>query len=183
MSTDIDWRAIADELGTITFTDGGHTESGGTQIATDALNIIVGNQIAVSAVDFYLSHVPGYEVARSILKLLRPADATHRCLEIFRHSPDSDEACDAVELLRSIATNATLEHFDELFRSKNARTRVWTVGMLDDLWMAGELEIDDGQPYLEIALKDPDQGVVTRANYLKELWQREEQFLSDEEAS
>ncbi len=181
MSDKVDWRDLADALGTIEFTDGGHSELSGSGAAARALNLIVGNNIGADAADFYLSHQPGSELARSVLRLLRPKSAIERCLEIFRSAPDSQEACDSVELLRSIATPWVLEHFDELMSSHNETTRMWAVSLLDDLWMTGELEVENGWPYLLRAIRDPSPNVVEQAKGIAEMWDDEEKRPSEAE--
>lgn len=178
MSESVDWRALARKLGTISFTDGGWSERGGGSVAARALNLIIGENLAVGAVDFYLSHEPGREVARSVLRMLRPSSATERCLEIFRSDPDSEVASHAIELLRSISNSPVLEHFDELMASQNANTRAWTMCVLDGLYMAGELEIEDGWSFLEIGLNDEDTGVVMQAERIKEMWERDREILA-----
>lgn len=50
--------------------------------------------------------------------------------------------------------------------------------VLDGLYMAGELEIEDGWSFLEIGLNDEDTGVVMQAERIKEMWERDREILT-----
>ena len=71
-----------------------------------------------------------------------------------------------------------LENFDELMASANPAARANVVRILDGLWMAGELEVEDGWVYLEKGLNDSDERVKNAALGLKEMWDEEARFLT-----
>jgi hypothetical protein len=89
---EVDWRQLAEQLGTITWTERGHHEKGGAIVACEALTAIVGDEALCDAVDFYLSHQPGFEVAKSVLQLLSSPVAMERCLQKFRLASDAEQA-------------------------------------------------------------------------------------------
>ena len=58
---------------------------------------------------------------------------------------------------------------------------MWAVSLLDDLWMAGELEVENGWPYLLRAIRDPSPNVVEQAKGIAEMWDDEEKRTSEAE--
>lgn len=172
----IDWRCLAEKMGTITWNDSGHSESGGTVLAKQALVEIIGDKIFCAAVDFYVSHEPGYELARSVLLLLNPPAAMDRCMELFRNADDAQQATDAIELLRVVADKRALNWVPEIMASDNSGVRVWGVSLLDQLWMAGEIEPDDGRPFVRAALCDVAQNVRDQAQQVLEMWDESERL-------
>src|SRR5262245_25985198 len=92
----IDWRALAERLGALRA--GG--ESGGSELGRRALEAILGPEALRAAVDYYAAGLPGAELARSVLALLRPWPAMERCLEVWRSDAGSTARRAAVELLR-----------------------------------------------------------------------------------
>jgi hypothetical protein len=160
----IDWRGIAEALGTITWTDSGRSEQGGTRLACEALVKIIGDEALRDAVDFYVSGQPGNELARSILWLLSPPAAMERCREIFRTSDDAQEQSDAIGLLQVVADRRVLDWIPEFQASENPGVRTWAVGILDQLLiMKDAITQDETRPLLECALADPHEAVRARA--------------------
>src|SRR5579862_9073280 len=100
----IDWRALAERLGTLR-PDG---EIGGSDPGYRALEEILGPRALRAAVDYYVAYHPGAELARSVLVLLQPWPAMERCLEVWRSDADPDTRRAAVSLLRSIADRRAL---------------------------------------------------------------------------
>jgi len=166
----IDWRGLADTLETITWTDYGHRESGGTNIACNALVEIVGDTALRDAVDFYVSGRPGFEVARSVLWLLRPPVAMERCREIYRTSDDDQQAADAINLLQVVADRRVLEWIPEFLASENVSVRLWGLGIVDQLLiMQEEIEFAEALPLLETGLRDPVEAVRSQAQQILDM--------------
>jgi HEAT repeat protein len=170
----IDWGAIAEELATITSTDCGRNERGGSDVAREALVKIIGDNAFRDAVDFYLSGQPGNELARSVLGLLRPPAAMERCLEVFRTSRDEQIVAAAVELLGMLADSRALDWIPEFLASDNVGARVWAVGIIDQLLiMTEEIEFNDAEPLIEIALNDSDERVRKGARQVLEMLEQD----------
>lgn len=178
----IDWRGIADTIGTINWTEHGRSEKGGTQVGIDALIQIIGDAALRDAVDFYVTMQPGFELARSVLLVLRPPAAMERCREIALVSGDEQEAADAANLLQVIADRRVAEWLPELIASKNDGVRAWTVGIIDQLLiMREEVELEEVLPLLCQALEDPCEAVESRARQVLEF--AEEAALRDGRAA
>lgn len=169
----VDWRGLAEAQGTIRNIEGGRSEYGGTAIGLRAIETLLGDATLVDAADYYLTRAPGYELAKSVIQCLRPDSAANHCLQLFREADSGEEAGDAIELLRHVARAPMLEHFAEIMESPHDGARAWGIAMLDSLWMAGELEIEDGWPYLEAGFNDISEIVRRRASGLKEMWEQE----------
>jgi hypothetical protein len=75
MSAEINWEKLAVDLGLLT-AQGEHSGSGE---ARRALEIILGEDALRAAVDYYVAHGRGGELARSVLWQLRPWSAMSRC--------------------------------------------------------------------------------------------------------
>jgi HEAT repeat protein len=170
----IDWAALADQLGTITeVAPGTLQESGGTQVAYDALIAILGEETIASAVAHYLALEPGFAVAYSILKLLRPPLAMEMCVSIFRAADDQELAASAIELLRVVADRRVLDWLPEVFASPNPMVRMWAIGMLDQLYMRSEIESEEGGVFVVPMLQDPEEMVRLQAQQVIDMWERD----------
>ena len=88
----VDWQQLAQALGTITEHDSGRQEDGGTAAARLALASILGPAVWRDAVDHYVAGRPGAELSRSVLRMVRPAAAVERCLELLNDKTGAVEA-------------------------------------------------------------------------------------------
>ena len=75
MSVPIDWEELAQELGTLR-PDG---ESGGSDEARRAIELLLGEDRLRQAVDYYVAGRRGSELARHVLWQLHPWSAMQRC--------------------------------------------------------------------------------------------------------
>jgi len=166
----IDWRHLAEVLGTITWTESGHNELGGEKVARDALTRFVGDNALREAVDLYVTFAPGFELARSVLRLLKPTAAMVRCRQIFRESDNEEQAASAIELLRFIADKRVLDWVPEFLASDNRSVKIWGIGVIDQLWMDGEIDPGEGWDLLDEALSDPDPIIRENAQRIFEMW-------------
>lgn len=162
MSAPVDWTALAERLGTITWTEGGHSELGGTNVAHRALVELLGEQLILGAVEHYLNYRPGSELARSVLRELRPPVAMERCLEIYRTSSDPEGVRASIELLRWIADAQALEWYPAFMQHEDHMVRCSAVRLIDQLWMSDEIEPEDAISRLQIA--KTDNAEVVRSN-------------------
>jgi HEAT repeat protein len=169
VSEAVDWTALAERLGTITWTEGGRAETGGTDTARRAMIELLGERVILGAVAHYLSHEPGDEVARSILRELRPPAAIDRCIEIYQTSSDIYRVRDAVELLRWVADERALDWYPVFMQHEDYFVRLYAVGVIDQLWMYGEIEPQDAIARLQIAITDEAEVVRSRAEQVIEM--------------
>ena len=170
MIESVDWRVLAEKLGTISWTENGRGESGGTGVACDAITEILGSELLRDAVDFYVSGQPGNQVARSVLLLLKPRVAMERCLEIFRSPIDEQEAADAINLLKMVADRHVFEWIPEFMDSGNVGVRVWTLGIIDQLLIMQEaITLEEAMPFIKQGLTDPSENVRHQAQGILEM--------------
>jgi hypothetical protein len=169
----IDWRALAEALGAVTYTEGGRNEIGGTKTAEAALTFIVGDDLLRDAVDYCVTGESGAETARSVLRLLRPQVARDRCMEIFRAAEGRDQGAYAIYLLSDVADLSVLEWIPEIQANPNPLARAYSVRIIDQLWMIGDIEPDEGRPFLEATLRDTDEMVRRAPENLLEMWERD----------
>ena len=179
MISSIDWRGLAEKIGTITWTEHGRSESGGTGVACDAITDILGDAALREAVDFYVSGQPGNEMARSVLILLKPPAAMERCREIFREPSDKQEAIDAINLLKMVADRRVLEWIPEFMESDIEGVRMWTLGILDQLLIMQEvITPEEAMPYFRQALADSSNSVRAQAQEILDVFQDTEQVAA-----
>ena len=175
----VDWRAIAEKLGTIRATEHGFSELGGTDVACDAIAEILGASLLRDAVDFAVSGGPGAEAARSVLILLKPPAAMERCREIFREPLDAKEASDAIYVLKMISDRRVLEWISEFMASENEAVRLWTLGILDQLLIMQEaITPEEAAPFFKQALADPRSNVRNEALRFLDDFAEEEQVIA-----
>jgi hypothetical protein len=165
----VDWRALAERLGAITWTESGRSESGGTKVARQALIDLLGEEALLSAVEHYLAFEPGAEVARSVLWELRPPVAMDRCLAVFRADPDIERVRAAVQLLKWVADARAIEWYPEFAAHEDVGVRIWAVGVIDQLWMIGEIEPEHAIEQLQTSLEDETEKVRSQAERVVEM--------------
>lgn len=125
----IDWEALAKVVGSIQQ----DCERGGDGLARAALGEILGSNEIVAAVDFYVSGRPGAELARSVLRILKPWPAMSRCREIYETSPNLDARRVAIELLRVVADRRVLPWIPSFLRDADEGIQAWGAGIVDQL--------------------------------------------------
>lgn len=147
----IDWAALARQLGTL-FDTG---ERGGAEEARAALTELLGGTQIEHAVEHCIRMEPGFELARSVLSLLRPAHAMHECHRIYREDPDSERRRSAVALLRVVATREALPWIEGFLSDPDEIIAAWGMGVLDRLvW--SELLLEEDEPSVEALLARGD---------------------------
>ena len=159
----IDWYDLAKTLGTITETATGRSELGGTRIAAQALARILGDEELRDAVDHYVSQLPGSEMAKSVLQLLKPLSAMDRCHEIFLASEDDHDVSFAINLLQYVADPRVLDRVPLYLASDNDGAQYWGIGIVDQLVSFGGVELEEAMPVLRLALGHPSEKVRERA--------------------
>jgi hypothetical protein len=158
----IDWRALAERLGTLR-ADG---ESGGSELGRGALEAIVGPEALRAAVDYYVAELPGAQLARSVLALLRPWPAMERCLEVWRGGADPNARRAAVELLRVVADRRALAWVPEFLGDRDEGVQTWGAGVVDQLLWSGQVDPGECGTLLELMHGHPNPGVQRYAELI-----------------
>lgn len=162
-SDSIDWHALACALDIIRVEGTARIERGGTDLACEAISILLGSGRLADAVDYYVSRQPGSELARSVLWLIRPWHAMLRCRELFASSSDLSVRRSAVELLRVVADARALPWIIDFLADPDAEIQLWGVGVLDQLVFSRLVEPSNCTQLLELALRHSNAGVRERA--------------------
>lgn len=110
---------------------GEFTETSGTDEARRAVISILSEAKLVGAVDYYISGQPGSELARSVLRLLKPICAMERSHEIYATDSDVSKRRSAVELVRFICDGSTLPWVREFLADPDDGIQMWGAGVLD----------------------------------------------------
>jgi hypothetical protein len=164
----IDWNNLANQLGLITLTEGGRSERGGSDPARKALAEILGRDAIVASVDDYIDGAPGSELIRSVLKLLYPAWAIERCLEVFRSNEDLAVRRSAIELLRVAADASVIDCVLEFLDDPDPGIQSWGIGVIDQLLMSRRADIEDCEGVLMYAEAHPNEQVREKAHFIRE---------------
>jgi HEAT repeat protein len=157
-----DWEALAREVGSLTNSG----EMGGTSFGKQAIAHVLGDEFFEQAVDYYIRFQPGFELARSVLSLVKPWSGMQHCYKIFQHSDDLDARQSAIELLRIIADRRVLEWIPEFLADPDPSIQAWGIGVVDQLLFSDFLEDDEAQPILAAALHHQNPYVREQATML-----------------
>ncbi len=159
----IDWHTLARTLGTL----GDCSESGGSDLGRQALELIVGVDALRSAVDYFIAGDPGCELARSVLTILKPPCAMERCLEVARSDADVESRRLAVNLLRNVADRRGIGWAAEFLRDEDEGVQVWGAMIVDQLLFTGLAEPDECVPILEAMEGHPNAGVRRQGAFVR----------------
>lgn len=151
MTKAIDWAALSKSLNLLE-EDGpsGWQESSNSEVAREAIAKVMGRESIRSAVDFYISHMPGSELARSVLWLLRPWPAMERCYEIFESSEEPSNRQSAVELLRVVADRRVLNWIPEFLSDSDEAIQAWGIGVIDQLAWSNLINAEEALSFVEL---------------------------------
>jgi hypothetical protein len=159
----IDWHKLALQIGSI------HErgESGGTDVARQALELIIGPEALRGAVDYYVAGHSGSELARSVLSLVKPAAAIDRCLEIARSDTDVESRQLAVELLRVVADARGIQWAGEFLNDVDEGVQIWAAGIVDQLLWSDLVDSEDCRDILEAMAQHKNGAVQERAVFIR----------------
>jgi hypothetical protein len=167
-SPPIDWQALAAALGTIRdVSPDGQMELGSGALGRQALEQIVGAERFADTVEHYVSGRPGFELARSVLWLVRPWSATVRCRAIFDGDPSLDRRRKAVELLRVVADRRVLGWIDDFLADPDEEIQMWGIGVLDQLVFSELVADEDCAGLLERANRHANPRVRAAADEIQ----------------
>ena len=159
----IDWEQLGLALGSIRED---RSEQSGTSFAHRALEEIIGVDGCRAAVDHYIGHRPGSELARSVLWHIRPWSAMQRCHEVYNSSEDLDERRSAVELLRVVADSRVLPWIPNFLADSDAGVQTWGAGIVDQLLWSNLIEADDCADLLHVMSEHSNEQVRERYEFI-----------------
>jgi hypothetical protein len=165
MNHPIDWTALAEQLGVLR---NGRDERVGTKDARRALETLIGEPAIRATVDDYIAGVPGSELARSVLWLLRPWPAMAYCYEIWQSARGIEDRRTAVELLRVVADQRALSWVNDFLDDQDQGIQSWGVGVLDQLIWSGLVPPEEAEPPLSKAEAHSNPAVRERAEFIRD---------------
>lgn len=152
----VSWRELTENLDTLISDT---SEMGGSDLATQVLEYVIGSAFFEEAVEHYVQFRPGYELARSVLARLRTTAATTHCYKIYRTATSLNERRAAVELLAVAGTAMTLQWIPEFLSDPDPEGTIPRncVGILDQMLYRGVINEDMVEPLFRIASQHSDQ--------------------------
>jgi hypothetical protein len=147
LSAEIDWQKLSADLGLLR-EDG---ESGGSDDARRALELIIGEDALRASVDHYVAYRRGFGLARSVLWQLRPWSAMRYCYEIFKGPQKIAIRRAAVELLRSVADRRVLPWIPEFLDDSDPDIQSWGIGVLDQLLFSDLIWPEEAEELIKVA--------------------------------
>ena len=162
MAEPIDWHNLAIQLGTLS----PNSESGGSDYAIRAIQLLLGEDQLRAAVDYCVQGQPGSELARSVLWHLHPWSAMQRCYEIYRSAESLGDRAYAVNLLNVVADRRALPWISGFLDDPDPDIQAWGVGVLDQLLWSGLIEIEECADLLEKARQHPHPEVRKSAAFI-----------------
>ena len=163
MEEQIDWQALASQLGTLRE----NGETSGSRYACEAIGILLGEDNLRRAVDYYISGEPGYELARSVLWLLHPLSAMQHCYDIYKSDAPIENRRLAVELLQVVADKRAVVWIDEFLDDADPEIQAWGAGVLDQLLYSYLVESEDVEYLLAKAETHANPGVREQAEFIR----------------
>jgi hypothetical protein len=176
MAATIDWEGLARQLGTLD-ADG---ESGGSDVALRAIELLLGEECLRAAVDHYVARRPGSELARHVLWQLQPWSAMQRCYELSRSGADVDTRCAAVELLRVVADRRALPWVEDFLSDPHPGIQGLGAGVLDQLLWSGRVGPDECADLLRRLGEHPNEKVRETAAFIRSYLRRREGGSTDD---
>jgi hypothetical protein len=168
MTQVIDWELLARELDTFSDDEtGARTERGNNSLARQALERIIGPEHFVEAVEHYLYLRPGFELARSVLWVVRPWSAMLRCRRVFETDPDLRRRQRAVELLRVLADQRALPWIADFLADPDPGIQLMGAHVLDQLVFSSLVREHDCTELLDRAGRHPNASVREVASAIR----------------
>jgi hypothetical protein len=163
MNMQIDWESLAATLGLLHE----NGESGSSDAAKRALELIIGEDTFRASVDYCIAFGRGSELARMVLWQLRPWSAMLYCYEVFRSSRPIEDRRMAVALMRAAADGRALAWVQEFLDDEDAQIQAWGAGVLDQLLWSDLITPDEAEGLLLTARKHENQAVRERAEFIR----------------
>lgn len=134
------WPEIAKAVGSL---DSSGQERSSSNMALQAIEMLIGEDKLREAVHYYLSRRQGGELLRAVLWQLHPYSAMQECYDVFRNSQDPQEKRDAIELLRVVADARAIKWIPEFLQSDDEGIQNWAIGIVDQLIFSGLCHEED----------------------------------------
>ncbi len=163
MSKVVDWEALARQLGAFE----NNSEIYSSNMAKQAIELLLGEETLLGAVDYYISGKPGSELARFVLWQLRPWSAMQYCYNIYKSNEDIENKRTAIELLRVVGDRRALKWVGEFLDDPDAGIQVWGVGLLDQLLWSDLIEPLEAKEFLKRAKNHHNPQVRDRAKFVR----------------
>ncbi len=173
MKEEIDWKVLAIQLGTLKLGEP-CSESGGSRYGQKAVELLLGEDNVRKAVDCYIAGDPGFELARSVLSLIRPWSAMKYCYDLYRSESDIETRRMSIVLLCDVADERALDWISEFLEDEDANIQGWGVGVLEQLLYWGLVEESDAEPLVIKAERHVNIHVRKQAESIREGRKREE---------
>ncbi|AFY58355.1 hypothetical protein Riv7116_5994 [Rivularia sp. PCC 7116] len=167
------WVNIATEVGAI---GENGDEFSSSQMAREAIEIILGKDNLKEAVRYYVAHKPGKELLRGVLWQLHPYSAMEECYRIFKESSNLDEKIDAVELLRVVADKRVLKWVPEFLKHENPGIQNWGIGIVEQLLFSHLCDEEDVAEILQQASKHHSKYLRDKADDMHLIFNTEEEL-------
>jgi hypothetical protein len=143
------WSILAREMDTLIDSK---SEIGGSDLATQVIEHLLGAEFFEQAVEHYISGEPGAELARSVLLRLRPWSGMKHCYEIFKTSKDSDKRIYAVELLPHVGDKRILPWIPEFLADPDETIQNLSMRIIEQFLYRHLVCEEEVQPILKKAL-------------------------------
>jgi hypothetical protein len=136
----INWQSLAERVGAISQSKNrventdNWVESGSSDLARVAIEVLIGENNLRDAVDYYISGRSGCELVKHILWQLHSWTAMEYCYKIYR-SPDLDlnSRRMAIELLRVVGDRRSLIWIDEFLDDEDIYIQNYGIDLLSQL--------------------------------------------------
>jgi hypothetical protein len=158
----IDWDWVHRTLRTGNF--------GGTGVAQQALELVIGETRFRDAVDWCVDGRPGANLARTVLRDVRPPSAGRRCIEIFRSEQDPQRRQSAIEILCLVAVNDQLYVVEELFNDADPIIQEYGAAILETLVETRLRSDPDPEPVVVLAEMHSNERVREKAQTIRREW-------------
>ncbi len=173
--TNLDWEKLARDVGSLR-EDGEH---GSDDLAKRALAMTLGDDAIKNAVDHAISLRPGFNLARSVLWLLRPWAAMERCKEIYDSEADAQVKASAVQLLSSAADHRALPWVEEFLAHEDASIQSCGADLLDQLLWCGFVEPSECRELLEAMREHSCESVREKHDWIQRYLSERKEDASD----
>ena len=159
----IDWKTLAEKVGSLK----GGNEFGSDAFALKAIEALIGEQSIREAVDYYIQGEPGSELARSVIRQIRPKSAMDYCYEIYKNDSNLEHRRMAIELLRVAADHNVVPWIEEFLSDDDPAIRTWGFGIIDQLLWSELVKEAEVSHLIVLAEKAADENLLENIEFVK----------------
>lgn len=156
----IDWATLANKVGA-------EEGRGGSELAQQALESVLGEDNIANAVEVILDWQPGCEIARSVLRSIHSLRATEIAYEKYKVG-NAEQAVLAVALIQHIHHPRALDWIEEFLNDDIVAA--WGASILDQLIWSKVVKWDDPRVVrlLDLVESHEDSTVRNKAAFIRE---------------